>query len=169
MPFICIILQLGLGLGHSLYHARCWRPLPTCARSVVCISTIIIIMHYALCIMGTINGCGYDGQHKRTICDACRPCHSILSTLKPAFRWIRQICCSYNLLRCLDLQIWRFLCPQQWWQQRLNQLLYPCACARDNNRVTIVLFLSTRMAALCVGIKNPLVIMIFLCKFFIMD
>ena len=43
------------------------------------------IMHYALCIMGIVNGCGYDGQHKCTICDTCRPCHLILSTLKPVF------------------------------------------------------------------------------------
>ena len=47
---------------------------------------------------------------------------------KATFHQIRQICCAYNSLRCLHLQIWRFLCPQlkrQWhiW------LLYPlCMC-----------------------------------------
>ena len=49
----------------------CRRPLPTrtCAR-----------------IVGTVDGRGYDGQHKNnTICHACRPCHSILRTLKPVF------------------------------------------------------------------------------------
>ena len=33
-------------------------------------------MQYALCIMGTVNERGYDGQHKCTICAACRACHS---------------------------------------------------------------------------------------------
>ena len=36
-------------------------------------------------IVGTVDGRGYDGQLKYTICDACRPCHSILSILKPVF------------------------------------------------------------------------------------
>ena len=36
--------------------------------------------------MGTVDGCGYNGQHKRTICDAFRPCHSIPSALKPVFQ-----------------------------------------------------------------------------------
>ena len=34
--------------------------------------------------------------------------------------------CAYNSLRCLDIQIWWFLNPQQWqWQQQQNWLLYP--------------------------------------------
>ena len=36
-----------------------------------------------------------------------RLCHSILSILKPVFRQIRLIRCVYNLLRCLDRQIWQ--------------------------------------------------------------
>ena len=33
--------------------------------------------------------------------------------------------CAYNSLRCLDIQIWWFLSPQQWqWQQQQNWLLY---------------------------------------------
>ena len=70
---------------------------------------------------------GYDDQHKCTICDTCRPCNSILNILKPAFHWNRQICCIYNSFRCLDLQIWQFLCsrqPQQR-QRQQNWLLYP--------------------------------------------
>ena len=35
--------------------------------------------------MGTVDGRGYDDQLKYTIWDTCRPCHSILSTLKPVF------------------------------------------------------------------------------------
>ena len=94
--------------------------------------TIIIILPHASCIMGTVDGHGYNGQHKCAICDACRPCHLILSALKPVFCRIRQICCFYNLLRCLDLQIWQFLCP---WQ-RQNRSLYPCACVWGNNVCT---------------------------------
>ena len=30
-----------------------------------------------------VDGHGYDGQLKYTICDACRSCHLILSILKP--------------------------------------------------------------------------------------
>ena len=66
-----------------------------------------------ICIVGMVDGCGYDSQPKYTICDTCRPCHSILSILKPVFRWIQQIGCAY---RCLDLQIWWFL-----WLWRQNQ------------------------------------------------
>ena len=38
--------------------------------------------HMHKCIVGTVDGCGYDSH---TICDACRPCHSILSILKQFF------------------------------------------------------------------------------------
>ena len=34
-----------------------------------------------------------------------------LSTLKPVFHWIQQICLAYNLLSYLKLLIWQFLCP----------------------------------------------------------
>ena len=47
-------------------------------------------------IVGKLDGRGYDGQQKYTICDACKPCHSILSTLKPVFRRFRQIRRAYN-------------------------------------------------------------------------
>ena len=63
---------------------------------------------------GTVDGCGYDGQLKCTTCDAYNKlCHSILSILKPVFCQIQHICCAYNSLWCLDLHIWRFLCPRQ--------------------------------------------------------
>ena len=117
---------------HALEEA--WRPLPTNVRSVTMYMSTCTIMQYALCIMGMVDGCGYHGQHKCTICEACRPCHSILSILKPVFCPIRLFCCSYKLLRCLDLQIGRFLCPQkQRWQQH-NQLYFiPCTCTQGKN------------------------------------
>ena len=41
------------------------------------------LVHFASA--NTVNGRGYDGHLKYTICDSCRPCHSILSILKPVF------------------------------------------------------------------------------------
>ena len=72
--------------------------------------------------MGRVDGCGHDGQHKCTLYDTRRLCHSILGAPKPVFCRIQQICCFYNSPRCLHvhLQIWRFLCPRQ--RQRHNQL-----------------------------------------------
>ena len=35
-------------------------------------------MHLLIVLVGTVYGCGYDGQQKFTICDACRLCHLIL-------------------------------------------------------------------------------------------
>ena len=62
-----------------------------------------------ICIVGTVNRPGYDSQLKQTICDACRPCHSILSILKPVYHQLQHIRCTYESLRCLDLKIWRYL------------------------------------------------------------
>jgi hypothetical protein len=42
--------------------------------------------------------------------------------MKPVFRQIRLIRCVYELLRCLHLEIWQFLCPQT---GRTHRLLYP--------------------------------------------
>ena len=84
--------------------------------------------------MGTVDGRGYDGQLKYTICDACRPCHSNLSTLKPVFRRNQHFRRAYNSLRCLDVEIRRFLCPRRQQRQwRQNRSLHPCTCARGNN------------------------------------
>ena len=81
-----------------------------------------------ICIVGTGNGYGYDDKQKCTICGACRPYHSILGVLKPVFRWIWRICNAYNSLRCLDHQIWRFLCPQR----RRQNYFTTCACTWGN-------------------------------------
>ena len=78
-----------------------------------------------ICIVGMADGHGCDGQLKYTICDACRPWHSILSILKLVYRQLRQIRYTYESLGCLDLKIWWFFCG--WWQQqqRHDRLLYP--------------------------------------------
>ena len=104
--YICIIVQLGHVVNVLHLHVRgqlCAWAESTC-----------------MCILGKVNWRGYGGQLKYTICDACRPCHSILSILKPVFRQLQQIC-TYESLRCLDLKIWQFFCGRQ----RHNRLLYP--------------------------------------------
>ena len=63
---------------------------------------------------GTIDGRDYDGQREYTFCDVWRPwsvpLDSILGILNPVIHQIQQICRVYNSLRCLDHQIWQFLC-----------------------------------------------------------
>ena len=79
--------------------------------------------------MGTVDGRGYDGQLKYTICDACRLCHSNLSILKPIFHQNQHIHRAYNSLRCLDVEIRWFLYPRRRQRQRRqNRSLHPCAC-----------------------------------------
>ena len=41
--------------------------------------------HMACSGMGTVNGCGYNGQPKDAICDTHGPCRMIQSTLKRVF------------------------------------------------------------------------------------
>ena len=91
-----------------------------------------------ICIVGTVDGRDYDGQLKYTICDTCRPYHSILSTLKPVSCQLRQIHCTYQSLRCLDLKIWRFFMDNDNDNDNENNnttdYFTPCACTQSNNR-----------------------------------
>ena len=102
----------------------CGRPLPTYTRSVR--------MSRKLCIMGTVDGCGYDSQLKYTICEAYRPYHSILSILRPVFRQLRQIRCTFELLRSLNPKIWQFFFVDDD-DNDTTDYFTPCACARGNN------------------------------------
>jgi hypothetical protein len=81
---------------------------------------------------------GYDGQQKGTICDARGSCPSIWSILKPVFRQVRLIRCTYESLRCLDVEIWRFLCGRQTTDDRQTDCLTPAAHerTRGNNLVS---------------------------------
>ena len=91
-------------------------------------------------LVGRVDGCGYDGRQKDAICDVRGPCLTIRGTFKPVCRWFRLIGHAYKLLRCLDVEIWRF----SWWQQtdgqtdeQTDRLLYPCACVRGNKFYSI--------------------------------
>ena len=64
-------------------------------------------------VVGMVDGHGYDGRQKDAICDVRGPCLTIWSTFKPVCHWFRLIGYAYELLRCLDVEIWWFL----WWQQ----------------------------------------------------
>ena len=68
-------------------------------------------------VVGMVDGRGYDGRQKDTICDIRGPCLTNRSTFKPVCRWFRLIGHIYKLLRCLDIEIWRF----SWWQQTDGQ------------------------------------------------
>ena len=83
--YVCIIVQLGhtCMLFYSAHEQKTYGHAMHCAVGVAMIA------------------------NKNTLtCDACMPCQSILSILKPVFQ---QICCTYNSLWCLDLQSWQFL------------------------------------------------------------
>ena len=79
-----------------------------------------------ICIVGMVYGRGCNGQLKYTICDACRPCHSILNILKPVYCQLWQIRCIAQVPRSQDLAIF---CGRWQQQQRHDRLLYPlCMC-----------------------------------------
>ena len=113
-------------------RAHTCTPRAPCMLSAACMQLWTYIVHdlylhiegWCILIAVSVEGCGYNGQQKYTICDACRSCHSIRSTVRLVFRQIRQICCAYESLMCLDVKIWWFFCWQRQ-QQRQNRLLYP--------------------------------------------
>ena len=99
----------------------------SCAESTCTWIIIIVGMQ--------VYGRGYDGQLKYTICDVCRPCHSILSILKPVYRQLRPTRCTLQIdqgPRCWDLVI---LVVTTTTDRQTDQLLYPCACVRGNYNV----------------------------------
>ena len=56
--------------------------------------------------MGKVDGCGYDSQQKDAICDACGLYRMIQSTLKTVFCGFQMIGYTYELFRCLDVEIY---------------------------------------------------------------
>ena len=63
--------------------------------------------------VGTVDGRGYDVQQEDAICNVRGPWQTIQSAFKPICCWFWLIDYACKLLRCLDLEIWRF----SWWQQ----------------------------------------------------
>ena len=73
------------------------------------------VMQKVLVGMGTVDGCGYDGQQKDVICDVrgpCQICERFEVHSSQFFRWFQLIGYAYESLRCLHVEIWRFSwCP----------------------------------------------------------
>ena len=63
--------------------------------------------------MGMVDARGYDGQQKMLFV-TCGPSQTIRSAIKSDFRLIGY---TYELLKCLDIEIWRF----SWWQQQTDR------------------------------------------------
>ena len=72
-----------------------------------------------IALVGMVNGRGYNGQQTDAICYVRWPCQMIWSTLKLVFRWFWLIGHAYELLRCLDVEIWQF----SWWQQQTDKFI----------------------------------------------
>ena len=73
-PCNCFIVQLGHMLSMTVTYTR--TRLSRVHEQK---------LHAYKYIVDMVDGCGYDGQLKYTICDACRPYHSISSILEPVF------------------------------------------------------------------------------------
>ena len=68
------------------------------------------------------------------ICDARRAYHSIQSIVRQVFRQIRQICCAYEPLRCLDVKIWRYFVDSDNNDNDRIDYFTSCTCAWDNKQ-----------------------------------
>ena len=102
-----LLLETWIALHTCMKQTRALGAHTPRARSIMQLWTYIVddlylhIDGWCILIVGTVEGCGYDVHQKHTICDACRPCHSIRSTVRPVFHQIRQICCAYESLLLL--------------------------------------------------------------------
>ena len=103
--------QLELYRAHtytSAYHALLHHAPYTCV-----VDDLYLCTRGQLCTSRTgpaalIHACNSGSS------DACRPCHSIRSIVRPIFHQIQHSL----LLRCLDVKIWWIFCGQQWqWRQ----------------------------------------------------
>ena len=59
-------------------------------------------------LVGKVDGRGYDDQQKDAICDVRGRCQTISSIFSRFVTDFRLIGYTYELLRCLDVEIWRF-------------------------------------------------------------
>ena len=94
------------------YAWVCWWPLPRYARPVVCMSR----KHMAYSrLVGMVNRQGEQMHY------LWRSWARNRSILKPVFRRLWRIRFAYESLRCLNLEIWRFL----WWRQLTKPIALP--------------------------------------------
>ena len=57
-------------------------------------------------VVGMVDGCGYDGRQRDAICDVRGPCPNDLKHIQASLSLIQLIGYAYELLRCLDVEIW---------------------------------------------------------------
>ena len=97
-------------------HAVCWRSLPAyCARLCTWAESTWWVV-----LIGVANKTQYL-RSSWTLPDNSK-------RMKPVFQWYRRICCTYESIRHLDLQIWQFSCLRQTTDK--TNYFTPCACAR---------------------------------------
>ena len=60
---------------------------------------------WAEVLVGKVDGCGYNGQQKDTICDVRGRCQTIWSIFKPVCHWFWLIGYAYKVPRCRDMAI----------------------------------------------------------------
>ena len=104
--YICMYLWAA-GAASIYMYVFCWRTLPTYARWVVHMSR----KHMACSNLSRRGRKAWPT--KSTVCDTHGPCQRNRSILKPVFHWCRRIHCTYESLRCLDLEMWQFSCRRQ--------------------------------------------------------
>ena len=72
-------------------------------------------------IVGGVDGCGYDGQQNTLVVTIIgRATWFKAQWSRPVLRQIGQICCAYELLRYLNVEIRQYY-------------FTPCSCAQGNN------------------------------------
>ena len=101
------IICLSTHWHHCFLPHLYWRP------SVSSITRLGQLCAWAQSTWPAVGTVPRRGQQKRAICDTRRPYQMIWSRLKPVFCWFGWICCAYDSLRCLDLEIWQF----SYWRQ----------------------------------------------------
>jgi hypothetical protein len=139
------------------YSCACWRSLhtfnsrlyiPLYAAAVHLLGTCTCVLVDNL-YLHSILGCTHEQKAHGGAVDRCgqqntgfvTPYPTIRSIMKQVFRRFRQIGCAYVLHRCLDLEIWRFLCWRQTDRQtdiqayrqtdgQTDCFIPCCACAR---------------------------------------
>ena len=111
IPYNCIIDIYDV--DYLYLHVRCHAPVMRMSRSTMS------------CIVGTVDGCSYDGQLKSTICDTCRPCHLKSEHTEASF--------SPNLTYSYQISRLGSFCVHDDDNNEMTDYFTPCTCAQGNN------------------------------------